>query len=324
MHLSRPLFAGLFATLALLSPLAALAQDSYPVTIEHALGETVIAAKPQRIVTIGWMTQDAVLALGEVPVGIPLQLWGGDAEGVLPWVREAVDALGGPMPAVINFDNGVPYEDVLAVDPDLILAPYSGLTQEEYDRLAAIAPTVAYASAPWAGSWQDVVTTTGIALDKQDEAAAIIAGIDAQFAALAAEHPEFAGKTFTFGSLWAGDDGMNVYSATDPRIPLVSQLGFVPSPGVIELSREEGYLFTVSFENLDTIDADVLILLDEGDAAADALYANELVQRFAPVADGRLLRMTDKSFVMATSAPSPLSIPWMLDEFVPGLAALLD
>ena len=35
------------------------------------------------------------------------------------------------------------YEAVAAQDPDLILALYSGLTQEDYDNLSAIAPTVA-------------------------------------------------------------------------------------------------------------------------------------------------------------------------------------
>lgn len=303
---------------ALVAPAAA--QDAYPVTFKHALGETTIATKPERIVTIGWMTQDAVLALGEVPVVIPEQMWGGDAEGVLPWVREAVNASGKPMPEIINFDTDIPYERLLALSPDLILAPYSGLTQEQYDRLAAIAPTVAYAETPWAGSWQDVVTVTGKALGKSAEAENLIADVDAQFAAARAANPQFEDKTFTFGSLWVGGTGMGVYSVTDPRIPMVEDLGLVPSAGIVELSKQPGYYFDVSFENLSTIDADVLIVLDEGTPESDAIYNNELVQRFAPVADGRMVRLNDKAYVMATSALSPLSIPWMLDKFVAGLA----
>lgn len=303
---------------ALLSP--ALAEDAYPVTFTHAFGETTLAAKPERIVTIGWTTQDAVLALGEVPVAIPEQMWGGDEKGVLPWVNDAVAKLGKPMPEIINFDTDIPYERLLALTPDLILAPYSGITKEQYDRLSAIAPTVAYANDPWAGSWQDIMLTTGKALGKSAEAQAIVDGVNAKFAAAAAAHPEFKGKSFTFGSLWVGTAGMNVYSATDPRIPMVEQLGLVVSPGVTELSKQPGYFFDVSLENLASVDADVLILLDEGGPESDALYANDLIQRFAPVADGRMLRLNGKSYVMATSAPSPLSIPWMLDEFVAGLA----
>lgn len=309
--------AAIGVALALASPAAA--QDAYPVSFTHAFGETTIAAKPQRIVAIGWTTQDAVLALGEVPVAIPEQMWGGDAEGVLPWVRDAVTALGKPMPEIINFDTDIPYERLLALTPDVILAPYSGITPDQYDRLSAIAPTIAYAKDPWAGSWQDIMLTTGKALGRSAEAQAIVDSVNAQFTEAAAAHPQFKGKTFTFGSLWVGNAGMNVYSATDPRIPMVEQLGLTVSPGVVELSKQPGYFFDVSLENLATVDADVLIVLDEGGPEADALYANDLIQRFAPVADGRMLRLNGKSYVMATSAPSPLSIPWMLEEFVAGL-----
>ncbi|RYE09836.1 MAG: iron-siderophore ABC transporter substrate-binding protein [Hyphomicrobiales bacterium] len=318
--LSRRTFGAALLAFGLAAAAPALAQDAYPVTLTHAFGETTIAAKPERIVTIGWTTQDAVLALGEVPVAIPEQMWGGDEKGVLPWVAEAVTALGKPMPEIINFDTDIPYERLLALSPDVILAPYSGLTQEQYDRLSTIAPTVAYAKDPWAGSWQDIMLTTGKALGKSAEAQAIVAGVDARFAAAAAAHPEFKGKTFTFGSVWVGTAGVNVYSATDPRIPMVEQLGLTVSPGVLELSKQPGYFFDVSLENLATVDADVLILLDEGGPEADALYEQDLIKRFAPVAEGRLSRLTGKSYVMATSAPSPLSIPWMLDQFVAGLA----
>lgn len=319
--LSRRLFVAAAVALALVGP--ARAADAFPVTLTHAFGDTNIAAAPVRIVTIGWMSQDAVLALGRVPVAIPEQKWGGNERGVLPWVADAVAALGGPEPRIINFDSDIPYEDVLATAPDLILAPYSGLTEEQYTRLSAVAPTVAYAKAAWAASWQEVMLTVGKALGKSAEAEALIAATSARLADAASAHPEFAGKTFTFGSLWVGDPGMNVYSTTDPRVYLLEQLGLTASAGVEELSRQPGYYFTVSFENLASVDADVLIALDEGDAASDALYQNPLVQRFKPVAEGRLVRMTDKSFVMATSAPSVLSIPWMLDRFIPELAARL-
>jgi iron complex transport system substrate-binding protein len=324
--ITRRTFNLALAALGMAAALAApaAAQDAYPVTFTHAFGETTLIAKPERIVTIGWMTQDAVLALGDVPVAIPEQMWGGDAEGVLPWVRDAVTASGKPMPEIINFDTDIPYERLLALTPDVILAPYSGLTQEQYDRLSAIAPTVAYAETPWAGSWQDVVTITGKALGKSAEAAKLISDLDAQFAAARAAHPEFEGKTVTFGSLWVGTNNLGVYAVTDPRIPMVEDLGFVPSPGVVELSKQPGYYFDVSFENLATVDADVLIVLDEGTPESDAIYSNELIQRFAPVADGRMVRLNDKAYVMATSALSPLSIPWMLDKFVAGLAEAVN
>lgn len=35
--------------------------DAFPVTIEHAFGETTIEEEPQRVVTLGWSDQDHVL-----------------------------------------------------------------------------------------------------------------------------------------------------------------------------------------------------------------------------------------------------------------------
>lgn len=50
---------------------AAAGEDtgSFPVTVEHAFGETTIEADPQRVVTIGWTDHEVMAALGEVPVG---------------------------------------------------------------------------------------------------------------------------------------------------------------------------------------------------------------------------------------------------------------
>ena len=44
--------------------------DAFPVSIDHAYGSTTIEKEPQRVVTIGWSSQDAVVAFGKVPVGI--------------------------------------------------------------------------------------------------------------------------------------------------------------------------------------------------------------------------------------------------------------
>ncbi|MFI6497775.1 hypothetical protein [Nonomuraea typhae] len=45
------------------------AQGFTPVTIEHKFGSTEIKAPPQRVVSVGLVEQDALLALGVVPVG---------------------------------------------------------------------------------------------------------------------------------------------------------------------------------------------------------------------------------------------------------------
>lgn len=296
------------------------AQD-FPVTLTHEYGETVIPAKPERIATIGWMSQDVVLALGQVPVGIPLQSWGGDENGVLPWVAAAVAELGGDLPARYD-DTAIPFEEILALDPDLILAPYSALTQEEYTRLSQIAPTVAWTGAVWSGTWQDITLIVGKALGQEARAQELVDATDAKLAAIAAENPEFAGKTFTIGWADPSKSELGVYVGTDPRVQMIEDLGLKLSAGAAAFGNENFYV-PVAYENLDTLDADILITWQSDQAELDAVLANPVFARFAPVANGRHLAMLDRAFVMATSAPSVLSIPWSVEKLVPELSALL-
>src|SRR5262245_38105575 len=50
------------------TPEATAAPAAFPVTSEHKFGATTITAKPERVVAVGLVEQDALLALGVVPV----------------------------------------------------------------------------------------------------------------------------------------------------------------------------------------------------------------------------------------------------------------
>lgn len=299
----------------------AAAQDHFPVTIEHALGETTIPAAPTRIVTIGWMSQDTVLALGTVPVGIPdVGAWGGDNDGYYPWVKARVEELGQELPAKLNYDDGIPFEDILALEPDLILARYSGLTPEEYQRLSTIAPTVAYAGERWSGEWRDITRTVGGAMGQSAAAEELVEEAEALIAQYRDAHPEFADHSFLFaGNLAEGADRMPVYVSTDPRVQLMQDLGLTLAPGVAALPTDQGFNIPVSLENLDSVEADLLLVWHPDEAGAAYLATNPIFARFGPVAEGKVISIVDRSFVMATSAPSPLSLPYALEQLVPWL-----
>ena len=96
----------------------------FPVTIAHRFGSTTIEQAPERVVTVGLTDQDALLALGVVPVATTM--WFGEHPGnIFPW---ATDALGdGPVPEVLESEKE--FEPVAALQPDLILAIYSGISQ---------------------------------------------------------------------------------------------------------------------------------------------------------------------------------------------------
>ena len=61
----------LVLALALVASLAApVAAQSFPVTIEHALGETTIPAQPRRVVALGYVDHDYLYSLGVAPVAV--------------------------------------------------------------------------------------------------------------------------------------------------------------------------------------------------------------------------------------------------------------
>src|SRR5690348_13786386 len=114
--------------------------NAFPVTIEHKYGSTTIEQPPERVVVVGLREQDALLALGVVPVATT-EWFGKHPGAIFPW---ATDELGSaPKPTVLTNTDGTQIEKVAAQRPDLIIGIYSGLTQKEYDQLSKLAPVVA-------------------------------------------------------------------------------------------------------------------------------------------------------------------------------------
>lgn len=68
---------------------------------------------------------------------------------------------------------------IIKLAPDVILAPWSGLTQEQFDALNAIAPTVAYPDQAWSVNWDEQIEIIGKALGQEDEAAGLISDLEA-------------------------------------------------------------------------------------------------------------------------------------------------
>ena len=301
---------------------ASAGSGAFPVTVRSALGTATIDAAPKRVVTLGWGSNDAALALGVVPVGMSAQVTAG--RGITPWAKDAIRKLKGTTPAVFDADAGtIPFEKIAALRPDVILAVYSGITAEQYATLSKIAPVVGYPDKPWSTTWQDQLATVGEALGKKDEAAALEKRVNAEVAAAKRGHPEFRGRTAVFGSgTTAGS--YNFYLADDPRMTLLGELGFTVSRAATD-TFEHGadsptFATTVSLEQVSKLRADVLVAWYLSDQTRNAIEQTEVFRGLGPVRDKAYVPVTDPSLLFATSAPNVLSIPWMLDEYVPLLS----
>lgn len=287
-----------------------------PVRIAHAFGETVIEGEPERVVAWGWASADASIALGVTPVAIPFQSYGGDDEGVLPWIREAVTESGDPMPAVLP-DSGEepPYEEIAAAAPDLILAPYSGVTEAQYELLSEIAPTVAYPGEPWATPWRETIRIVGTALGRDAEAEALLADIDARLAAEAADHPELQGKSVAM--VWDSAGTFYVYRPADARVEATEALGLVSDPSVERLADgDSSFFYTLSQERVDRLESDILVSFADSDALSREFLTSPHGRTMDQVRRGAVAEVVGTEFIAAVSPPTALSLTWGLDEYV--------
>jgi iron complex transport system substrate-binding protein len=301
------------------------ATDTFPITVPHAYGETVIEEAPERVATWGWGSTEAALSVGVAPVGVAEQVWTVGPQALLPWVEESYTELGSDVEPVIftDADQGasIPYEEFVEAEPDLILAPYSGITQEQYDTLSDIAPVVAYPEgAPWTTPWDDIISISAQALGRSAAGEQVLADIDTYFADHAAAHPELAGKTYAtiVDSPTTGE--VYVYTPADPRVSILEGLGIVSAPSVEELDTSDGgFFYTLSYEELDKLEADVVVAYIYTPEEAEAFDTKAELQAIPAVAAGNVVKVVEPVAVSSVSPPTALSYDWE-----DGVASIVD
>jgi len=263
--------------------------DDGSVTVKHVFGETKVPAPPKRVVSAGLTGQDDLLAVGVVPIAVT-DWFGGEPFGVWPWAQPK---LGGAQPVVLNLADGVPVDQIAPLRPDLIIATNAGLDRETYNRLTAIAPTIAQSGQEaFFEPWKVQAGAIGQAVFKHDEMQALIAAVDEKFAAAGKNNPQFAGEKMVLLEGALGPDGPTVLSPSW-RGEFLEQMGCAVA------------------ENVDS--ADVLIWATESDEQQAALLADPAFGRRRNV-------FTGKELAGAIAFASPLSYPVVADQ-LPGLIA---
>ncbi|MEJ1089791.1 iron-siderophore ABC transporter substrate-binding protein [Microbacterium sp. Mu-80] len=317
------------------------ASGAFPVTIEHVYGETTISEKPERVAAVAWANHEVPLALGIVPVGMSKATWGDDdGDGVLPWVEDQLTELGvdtsligdaeaekaGDVPVLFDETDGIDFEAVADTAPDVILAAYSGLTQEEYDTLSKIAPVVAYPEVAWATSLEDMIELNSAALGLETEGDALIVELHTQIDAALEENSALKDSKVLFSYLDMNDlSQIGVYTSHDTRPGFLESVG-LPAPSVVAEATEgtDGFYVTISSEQAERFeDVDVFVTYGD-DSTIAALQADPLLSKIPAIAAGQVAVLQDNTPLAASANPSPLSIGWGIDEYFAALAGALD
>ncbi|WP_336633185.1 MULTISPECIES: iron-siderophore ABC transporter substrate-binding protein [unclassified Microbacterium] len=295
------------------------ADGAFPVTITHALGETTIERKPERVATISWGNQDVALALGVVPVGMDSQVWawtGSAAPGVYEWTTDKIAELGGETPALFDVTDGIDFEGISDVRPDVVLAAQSGLTESDYDTLSKIAPVVAYPGVPWFTPWRDQITLNAEALGLKAEGEKLVSDLDGQIAD-ATKDAGFAGKTAAFFYASASDlSKVSLYTGGDARTAFLHDLGFDLPKVAVDAAEKGSFYLDFSAENADQL-SDVDVIVTYGDEnLLPALQADPLWSTLPAVKNGAVVAVGSGDAFSAAVSPTALSIPWVLTDYV--------
>ena len=293
--------------------------EGFPVTIEHALGTTTIEEAPERVATVGWANNEVPLALGIVPVGMAKATWGDDnGDGILPWADAKLKELGGETPVLFDETDGIDFEAVSDSAPDVILAAYSGLTQEQYDKLEKIAPVVAYPKTPWGTTWQEMIQYDSKALGRESDGDELVTELTNQVNAAVDQHPELKNTKTMFAYLDPTDTSkLMYYNLHDPRATFLRDAG-MPVPSAVERNTAdtEQFYTEVSAEKADQFN-DVGLIITYGDEnTVKRLQADPLLGKIPAVKAGHVAILQDGTPLAASSNPSPLSIPWGIDKYM--------
>ncbi|MBT1666473.1 iron-siderophore ABC transporter substrate-binding protein [Curtobacterium flaccumfaciens pv. flaccumfaciens] len=279
---------------------------AFPVSITTGLGTTTIESAPKRVVALGWGDAETALELGVQPVGASDWLaFGGD--GVGPWLKGAYDK----SPKIIQTLEPS-YEDILKLNPDVILDVKSSGDKERYDKLSAIAPTVAIpkGGANYLASTEQQTTMIAKALGKESEGKKLLSGLDDAYAAARKAHPDFEGKTAVVGAY--SSEGFGAYASTDSRSTFMRNLGFEIPKAIDERAGKE-FSVHLSDENLDLLDADLTLILPIYVDASEA-SSNKLFQKVPSVEAGHSIVFDDKDVSSAFSMGTTAAIEWALDK----------
>ena len=303
---------------------SAESEDSvFPITIEHAFGETVIESQPERVVTVGWCNEDALLALGIVPVGVSAANYGKVTDNMLHlWTADAFAELGEDNPNVFDDLTGLDYEAIAAAEPDIIVASYSGFSEEEYELLSEIAPVVPYLEEAWKTNWREQTITNATAVGLKEEGEALVEETDALIAEKLADYPELEGKTAAF--FWISADDMSTFYAyltADPRAAYLNDLGLATPDSILALEDEgNSFSVTISRENTEMLnDVDIMVVYGD-ESLLEAMQADPLMSQIPAVANGAVVLLDSTTVLAASTTPSVLSIPYSIDEYLGALS----
>lgn len=253
-------------------------EGTWPRTITHELGETVIEEKPERIANTAISVTGTLLAM-DAPVSASAAAGVSgmtDEQGFFTQWSDVADERG-----VEVLYDGLEFdmESLIAADPDLVILSVSGndSVADHYEEISAQFPTIAVDYSKQ--TWQELATELGAALGLEEEAENAITEFD-DYATAAAERiqaPEGGVSIVSYNGP-GGEQGIG--KTTGPHAELLETLGLdvvEADPALDTRGQKRSDFSFVSFENLSRAATGEAVFLLRGTADTVEKFKGEAV-----------------------------------------------
>lgn len=308
-----------FGALILLSASATVTAqaEDFPITIEHKFGSSIIPEKPGRVASIDYGGIGNLLAVGVEPVTV-LQWRAQDGFDFTagPWAQPYLNT----QPLVLEGD--LDFEAIAGTNPDVIIAVYSGIDADDYEKLSLIAPVVAVPEGVgnYDLTWDERARLAAYAVGEAASAEQQIEAINQRLADIASDHPQWRDLTIVVGGF--RDANPWAYTRNDARTAFLLSMGFESPTALDELTEAHSFNIELSPEQVDVINADVIVHYGNSEKTLQAL--NHPARPFLKASKtGGEIFLPDL-VVAALARISLLSIPSALDALEPMLEAAAD
>lgn len=260
--------------------------DPFPRTVRHAMGETEIPAKPERVVVLDTGELDSVTAFGITPVGAvraPVE------DGLLDYLQDQTEST-----KLVGTIAEVNLEAVAALRPDLILS--SKLRHEAiYNELSQIAPTVFTETVGVV--WKHNLQVHAKALGFEDEAAKKLADYEERADRLGQKLQEEGGQLPTVSIVRFLPAETRLYQKASFIGTILQDIGLPrpPSQDANEFAAE------ISAEQLEQANGDVIFSTHYGpadDTTKGELTSNPLWQNLTAVKEGDAYEVPDDYWML--------------------------
>lgn len=289
------------------------------VTVKHKFGQTTVASPPKRVVSAGFTEHDDLLAVGVVPVAVT-SWWGDQPFGVWPWAQPK---LAGAQPVVLSLADGLQFDQIAALKPDLIVATNAGVDHDSYNRLTGIAPTIPQSGDdPFFEPWKVQADTIGLAAFQTDQMKSLVGEVDNKFSNVAKANQQFKGKNAVLlqGTFYQ-DNAVATLSGW--RTEFLTQMGLAIPDNLQQFAVDDHRAFIPRDHVRNALNAaDVLIWTTESDADQAALVNDPTVKQLDATTANRNI-FTGKDLSGAIAFSSPLSLPVVADRLPPMLSKVL-